>query len=197
MKKLLVVDACINRKTSRTERLANALVDLLLPLGYQETRIILEEENIGHLDSKRFSERDGLIRKGDYSHRFFKYAKQLQEADLVVIAAPYWDFSYPTLLKEWIEAISAMGICYNYDERGASHGLARGEVLFYVTTAGGDITGLDFGYLEIEALCQRIGIKKVVEVLIQNIDIVGNDPEKMLQEKIASLPELVKATITL
>lgn len=195
MKKLLVIDSCINRETSRTEKLANALVKLLLPLGYEEERLILEEENVGHLDSRAFKERDDLIRKGDYSHPFFKYAKQLHEADLVVIAAPYWDFSYPTLLKEWIEAVSAMGINYSYDEYGISHGLAKGEALFYVSTAGGDVSKLDFGYWEIKALCERIGIKKVEEVLIENIDIVGNDPQKMLEEKIASLPELIKKTL--
>lgn len=195
MKTLLVIDSCINRQTSRTEKLANSLIEKLLPLGYKEKRVILEEENIGHLDSKKFLERDALIRKGDYSHSFFKYAKELADADIVVIAAPYWDFSFPTLLKEWIEAVSAMGICYNYDEYGASHGLAKAEALFYVSTAGGAVKEVDFGYLEIKSLAERIGITKVEEVLIENIDIVGNDPHKMLEEKIASLPLLIEKVL--
>lgn len=187
-KTLLVIDSCINRESSRTEKLLNALVSLLVPLGYKEKRVILEEEHIGHLDSESFLRRDALIRNGDYSSPLFDYAKDLANADLVVIGAPYWDFSFPTLLKEWIEAISSMGICYNYDEYGVSHGLAKGEALFYVSTAGGEVKDVDFGYLEIKALAERIGIEKVEEVLIENIDIVGNDPKKMIEEKIASLP---------
>lgn len=196
MKTLLVVDACIKRATSRTEKVANALVKEILALGeYEEVRVILEDENIGHFDQKAIEIRDGLIARGEMDHPVFKYANQVKDADVVVVAAPYWDFSYPTLLKEWVESASAMNVCYKYDEHGISHGLSKAKALFYVSGAGGAVKDVDFGFWEFKALCGRFGIKKCKEVLIENLDIVGNDPQKITDDVISTLSELVKKTL--
>ena len=53
--------------------------------------------------------RTALIESGDYSDRMFDYAKQFASADTIVIAAPYWDLSFPALLKTYFENI--------YDDR--------------------------------------------------------------------------------
>lgn len=59
-----------------------------------------------------------LSDKGDFSNEMFKYAHQFAESDTVVIAAPYWDLSFPAVLKAYLEAVSVCGITFKYDEQG-------------------------------------------------------------------------------
>lgn len=44
----------------------------------------------------------------------FKYAHEFANADLIVIAAPFWDLSIPALLKVYIENIAVDGITFEY-----------------------------------------------------------------------------------
>ena len=40
----------------------------------------------------------------------FDLAKQFAEADEVIIAAPFWDLSFPAALKQYFEQINVLGI---------------------------------------------------------------------------------------
>ena len=40
----------------------------------------------------------------------FDYANAMAQADMIVIAAPYWDMSFPASLKIFLEAASVVGI---------------------------------------------------------------------------------------
>ena len=91
---ILFVDVCVRGEHSRTRELAECYLK-----DREFTRLALAEENIKPLDKARLEKRQKLISKGDFSDEIFKYAKQFAQADEIVIAAPYWDFSFPALLK--------------------------------------------------------------------------------------------------
>ena len=61
------------------------------------------------------------------------------KADIIVIAAPYWDLSFPAQLKDYIERVNAVGVTFDYDQEGIPYGLCRAKKLVYITTAGGNI----------------------------------------------------------
>ena len=44
----------------------------------------------------------------------FYYARQFAEADQIVIAAPFWDLSFPAILKAYMEQITVSGITFEY-----------------------------------------------------------------------------------
>lgn len=172
---------CCPRRESRTDRLARAL---LAKLGdYEELR--LYDEPLQALDEKRLEVRETLLAQGEFSQEQFRYARQFAQADRIVVAAPFWDLSFPAQLKIYIESIYASGIVTRYDDRGRPQGLCRGEKLYYVTTVGGPFDGR-FGYEYIKALAtEYFGIPQVELVMAEGLDIEGADPEAILQKAAA------------
>lgn len=61
---------------------------------------------------------------------------ELKEHDTLVIAAPMYNFSIPTQLKNWIDLIARAGITFSYTETGPK-GLLEGKRAILVTTRGG------------------------------------------------------------
>ena len=56
----------------------------------------------------------------DEIEREISYAKQFAGADTIVIAAPFWDLSFPAILKTYIENIYVTGIVSRYSKKDAS-----------------------------------------------------------------------------
>lgn len=89
MKKLLYIDACVNRETSRTERLAQALLGRLAAEGDRELEtLVLEDEKLEPLDAPTLNRRTAGVEAGDFSDPVFDQAKRFAAADEVVFAAP-------------------------------------------------------------------------------------------------------------
>ena len=136
---------CCPRDSSRTERLARKLLD---KLGEFE-EVNPEKEGLVPLDNERLNYRTALLEKGDLSDDIFKYAKQFAAAETIVIAAPFWDLSFPSILKVYIENIYVTGIVSKYNSDGTPKGLCKAKTLYYVTTAGGPYDGrFSFDYLK-------------------------------------------------
>ena len=172
---------CCAREESRTNRLARAV---LQKLGGDFTELKLYEANLKPLDRDTMNKRTALIERGDYSDPMFDYAKQFASADTIVIAAPYWDLSFPATLKIYIENIYVTGIVSAYDESGMPVGLCKAKELYYVTTAGGPYDPT-YSYGYIESLAKNFfGIPTTHLVKAEMLDIVGNDAEEILRRKI-------------
>jgi FMN-dependent NADH-azoreductase len=189
MKKLLFVNSCVNRSTSKTYRIGRELVALLEKKDdFEVSELILEEEKIQALTSETLNKRFELSMKKDFSNEVFRYALRFKEADCIVIAAPYWDFGFPAMLKAYIEAISIPGIMYRYGESGPT-GLCRAEELYYVTTRGGHIDDEnDLGYTTMTALGKLYGIKDVKCISLSGLDIPADDIESVINKVIENLP---------
>ncbi|MEH6531970.1 MAG: FMN-dependent NADH-azoreductase [Photobacterium frigidiphilum] len=61
---------------------------------------------------------------------------ELQNSDTIVIAAPMYNFSVPTQLKNWFDIIARAGVTFSYTENGPV-GLITGKKVIVVTTRGG------------------------------------------------------------
>lgn len=179
---ILYVNAC-SRKVSRTNRLAKVL---LSQLG-EYTELKLDELGLLPLNGERLEARADLISKGDYKNELFALSNQFAGADTIVIAAPFWDNSFPTILKMYIENIYVTGIVTKYGMDGQPQGLCKAKKLFYVTTAGGPYNPR-YSYEYIEDLAKNMfGIKDTELIYAENLDIYGNDAEQILNEVIKLL----------
>ena len=155
---------CCPRGESRTERLARVL---LKALGeYEELR--LYDEPLHPLGRADIAKRDALLAEKKYDDEMFRYARQFAAADRIVIAAPLWDLSFPAQLKVYLENIYVTGIVTKYSEAGEPVGLCRASELYYVTTSAQD--------------CFGIPTVKLLEA--ENLDIVGADAEKIVDDAI-------------
>ena len=184
MKKTLFLNACV-RHESRTKRLADHLLERL---DGQVEEVNLEFERPAPLDLHALEEREKLLESCAYDDKMFRYARQFATADIIVIAAPYWDLSFPASLKNYIERINAIGITFDYNEAGEPYGLCAAEKLYYITTAGGKILSDDYGFGYIQALCERFyEIPELHYYKAENLDLVGAEVEGILQEAMQNI----------
>lgn len=174
---------CCPRKESRTKRLANAV---LQKLGEYE-EVNLYEAVLLPIDENRIKERNSLLESGKLDAEEFKLARQFASADEIVIAAPFWDLSFPAKLKLYIENIYITGIVSSYDENGMPKGLCNAERLYYVTTSGGPFDGrYSFDYFR--TLCiDYFNIPEVKLIKAEMLDVVGFDPEEIIEKAICDI----------
>ncbi|MBR5516679.1 MAG: NAD(P)H-dependent oxidoreductase [Firmicutes bacterium] len=189
--KVLFVNACVRGKDSRTDSLCRDYISKL-PEGTVVTEINLDKEGMKPLDAEMLQKRDGLLGKKSFDDPMFDYAKQMMEADHVIIGAPYWDLSFPALLKIYLEQCSVTGLTYIYNEKGIPEGQCKAKSLTYITTSGGPIGDLNFGYDYIKGLCLLFGIPRTDFISAEALDVWGNDVEAIMASAKEKITELAK-----
>lgn len=134
MKKLVVIDACVRQSESRTRRIAEPVISALAE-RYEIVRYNLPElEGIVPLDPRLFEERG----QGSIPSWALQAARDLAAADRIVIAAPFWDMSFPAVLKCFFEQTSLFDITFT-DNGSTCVGLCKAPKVLYITTRGMDI----------------------------------------------------------
>ena len=161
---LLFINACV-RSNSRTKRLADRV---LAKKAQPITEVRLEEIDFPVADEAFLKRRDRLIENRAFDDSLFALARQFAEADEIVIAAPFWDLSFPAALKQYFEQINVPEITFCYTEEGVPQGLCKAEKLTFVTTSGGDFFPEEF----INAICH---IRRLLHLGQQNTATNGMD----------------------
>ena len=177
MKKILYINACFT-EGSRTNELAQHLLN---NLDGELESVNLYEENIKPLDKQTLLKRDKLLKSGQTHDDFLMLARQFASADIIVIAAPYWDLTFPAVLKCYFEKITVNGLTFCYGENGAMHGLCKAKKLIYVTTSGGPIVhNLGFDY--VVALAKNFyGINELKCIKAEGLDVYGANVKSIIE----------------
>ncbi len=178
MRKLIVIDACMRDGESRTRRI---LEPLAAELGkrYEIETIVLDGDDYRAVGRKTLAERNS----GYVPERIVEQAKKIAAADRLVIAAPFWDMSFPAILKVFIENMSLFNITFR-DNGTYFDGLCRCEKVLYITTRGMNVrTGdpLDAATPYLKALGTLWGLGEVITIAAENMDY--STPEE-IEEKI-------------
>lgn len=184
MKKVLFVDCCIRREISHSRELAEYFLQEIEKTGaYEIERICLMDENLSYFSEGFFFQRERLLEEGNMEHPRFRYAHQFAEADKIVIAAPFWDLSFPALLKVYIENLCVDGITFHSGE-GGLQGLCKADHMVYLTSRGGIYVNSDMemGSAYLEKMSIFFGIDRYDCVAAEGFDI-GAWPEEELMEK--------------
>ena len=177
--KLLFVNCCISQRgsESRTLALAESFLESWRakhPGAEVET---VEPETLLALkpfDPEMLDDRDALAGIRCFDAPVFALARQFRAADRIVVAAPFWDLSFPTALRAYIEYVSANGLTYHYEADGC-HGDCRAEKLAYLTSGGDAEQPESVGVLYWKQLCAMFGIPKFDYVFAGGLDL---DPAK-------------------
>ena len=181
--KLLIVDCCISQRgeDSRTRKLLTAYEDAFrrahpgaeTETVTPETLLALRPFDVGMLN-----DRDALASVGAWDAPVFDLARQFRAADAIVVAAPFWDLSFPAALRTYIEYISANGLTYHYEADGC-HGDCRGARLTYLTS-GGDVEREDsVGVLYWRQLAAMFGIGRFDYVFAGGLDLDPSTAEDL------------------
>ena len=176
---ILWIDACV-RKESRTKELAETL------LGYLDDEVKalhLNNETLEPLTRESLIYRDKCIASNDVENNSLHYAREFARADTIVIAAPYWDLSFPAIFRTYIERIMVSGITFQYGSDGTVKGLCNARRILYVSTAGGMVIGAHMGFEYIKQLAEHFWkIPECSLFVAEGLDFIGADVDSIMQK---------------
>lgn len=184
---VLFVNCCV-RKNSRTLEIARSVLE---HISDTKEEIQLYPNGPEGLDEEKLALRDELRAAENYDHPMFRFAKQFAAADTIVMAAPYWDLAFPAKMRAYLEEITVSGITFRYGADGIPRGLCKAKRLIYVTTSGGPIV-MNFGFEYVRSLANLFyGIRDVLLVKAEGLDIWGNDPAEILEQAKREIPAIL------
>ena len=166
MKKLIFIDACM-RAGSRTRRIASPIIEEL-GKRYSVETVDLTKNIYPVADNYTLEDRN----QGVVPAEHVGLAKRIAAADRIVIAAPFWDMSFPSALKVFFENMSLFGVTFDTNEKEC-YGLCKAEKVMYITSRGMNIsTGdpLEQATPYIKALSHLWGWGELTVVAAQNMD---------------------------
>ena len=143
---ILQINASIRGADANSTQLASALVKQLIAQEPAE-QVQLQVRDLGQaphppIDSSALQ---ALFTEGDQRtpEQQARVAlddaliHEIQQADILVLAVPMYNFGIPAQLKSWFDAIARAGVTFRYTEQGPE-GLLSGKKV-YVTLARGGI----------------------------------------------------------
>jgi FMN-dependent NADH-azoreductase len=134
VKTILYVNPSLNANTSASSAVAEAIVNKILKVA--DTRVLrrdLVHEPIPH-----------LVPGSASAPLAATLSAEVLAADVIVVAAPMWNFAVPSALKAWVDHIVLAGVTFRYGENGPV-GLLEKKRLFIVEASGGDYSGSEMG----------------------------------------------------
>lgn len=174
----LFVNACLRKGESRT---------LTLCREYLENFDDVEEVDLAALDLSPYdaamvADRSEKQKYQMWDDPLFSLAHQFAEAEAIVIGAPYWDLSFPAMLKVYIEHVSVCDIAFHYTEDARCRGICKASHITYITTCGGFVEGAHFGYDYLCGLARMFGIPDARLVAAEGLDVVGIDIDAQMEQ---------------
>lgn len=134
MKKLLYINANIRGEDSRTKRIADAFLNEI------DGKYEIEEIDLDKLDI--VPKNNAYFHETETNKKDEELAKKVASSDKILISTPFWDMSFPSKLKVFIERATFPGITMS-DSNTNLRGVANVEELLVITTRGWDIKDYD------------------------------------------------------
>ena len=186
MNKLIIIDSCM-REESRTKVILDAARDVL------STRYEIETINVNALALPPVTP-DVLKERmsGKVPEETVALAGRIASADRIVIAAPFWDMSFPAILKAFFENMSLYNVTFT-DNGTTCTGLCKCQKVMYITTRGMDIPTGDSRYQGssyLKAISSLWGLGDVIPVASWNLDYL---PVEKVAEKVRETAELARS----
>jgi FMN-dependent NADH-azoreductase len=142
------------------------------------------EANFTPAESRSAEQREALA----YSDSL---VEELQQADVVVIGAPIYNFSIPASLKAWIDMIARARLSFRYTENGPE-GLLKDKKAYIVVASGGVPVGspVDFATPYLRHVLSFVGITDVEIIAAEKLNTQADDAMDAARARIAEVVHL-------
>ena len=181
--RVLKIDASSRYDGSVTRQLAN---DFIEELQKQHDAVVVQPRDVvtdalAFIDSdwvkanftpadKRTSEEKAVLAQSD------QLVKELQDADVIVLGAPMYNFSIPAALKAWIDLVARAGLTFRYTENGPM-GMLENKKAYVILATGGTVIGSKIDYAS-DYLNHVLGFLGISDVELINAEKMNvNDAE--------------------
>lgn len=153
----------------------------------------LAQESVPHLNSDLLG---GWMKPADQQNdaeraalaRSNRLTEELLAADVLVLAAPMYNFGIPSTLKAWLDHVLRAGVTFKYTETGPQ-GLLSGKRAFVLTARGGVYAGgpLDHQEPYLRQALAFIGIHDVTFIHAEGLNMGAEFQEKGIAQARAQL----------
>ena len=112
-------------------------------------------------------------------------------ADVLVLAAPMYNFAIPSTLKAWLDHVLRAGVTFKYTDTGPQ-GLLSGKRAYVLTARGGIYAGGPADHQEpyLRQVMGFIGIHDVTFIHAEGMNLGGDFQEKGLNQANAKLAQV-------
>ncbi|ORE86930.1 Flavodoxin-like fold subfamily protein [Oceanococcus atlanticus] len=190
MTTLLQINTSLFSDQGQSSQLANQFVRQW-QASHPDSAVVtrdLASEPVPHLDAQRFSaflaapearsaEQQAIV---DYSDALIR---ELQQADVIVMGLPLYNFGVPSQLKAYIDHVARNGVTFRYTENGPE-GLLRNKKVYVFAARGGLYAGtpLDTQSDYIRHFLAFIGIDDVEFVYAEGLNISADAKDAALNK---------------
>jgi FMN-dependent NADH-azoreductase len=184
MKKILHIISSPRGAASLSIKLGNAIVEKLQTAypGSTVTERNLANKPFPHLEEahitsfftpaeSRTPENVAALKHSDDA------IKEIQDADVIVIGAPVYNFIIPSALKTWIDHIVRAGVTFKYNANGPE-GLITGKKVYIAISSGaiysdGPMQAVDHIPPYLKSILGFIGLTDITFVRVEGASIPG------------------------
>ncbi len=198
MSNVLVIESSARQQGSVSRQLTAEFVARWQQVHAQDAVVIrdLAREPVPHLDAdllggwmKPAAERTLAEQAAlECSERL---TAELLVADVLVLAAPMYNFTIPSTLKAWLDHVLRAGVTFQYTEQGP-RGLLQGKRAFVLTARGGVYAGSPLDQQEpyLRQVLGFIGIEDVRFIHAEGMSMGSDSAEQGLARARMLLGEL-------
>lgn len=114
--------------------------------------------------------------------------KEVQSADVVLLAVPMYNFSIPSQLKSYFDHLARAGVTFKYTDKGPV-GLLQDKPVYLLATRGGlyHEAGQDFEVPFVKQFLGFIGLHDVRVVLAEGLNMGEETKQAALEAALKSL----------
>ncbi|WP_043754770.1 FMN-dependent NADH-azoreductase [Imhoffiella purpurea] len=179
MKQILHIDSSLFSDKGVSSTLAGDYVAGLMERD-PELRVVhrdLGRDPVPHLDAIRLGaistpEAGRTPEQARIAEEAEAMIREIQEADLLVVGVPMYNFGIPSVLKSWFDHVARAGVTFRYTAEGPE-GLLEGKRAVIVTSRGGlhrgQPTDTQTGYLT--TILGFVGITDVEFVYAEGLNL--------------------------
>ncbi|MBV2133988.1 FMN-dependent NADH-azoreductase [Pseudomonas sp. MAP12] len=188
MSKVLVVESSVRQEGSVSRQLTAEFVARWQKAHPQDQVTVrdLARDGVPHLDAdllggwmkpaaeQSAAEQAALVRSNQLTD-------ELLAADVLVLAAPMYNFAIPSTLKSWLDHVLRAGVTFQYTAQGPQ-GLLQDKRAFILTARGGVYAGgpLDQQEPYLRQALGFIGITDVTFIHAEGLNMGGDAAEQGL-----------------
>jgi FMN-dependent NADH-azoreductase len=208
MKKLLFVNSSLAGADSRSAAVARELI-AALQARHGKLNIVERDVSAGavpHLSGEhlaaqatppvhRSARQHALAQSGD------ALLAEVEAAEVIVIAAPMYNFTIPSTLHAWLDHITRAGRTFRYTAEGKPEGLLKNKKVYVVAARGGVYTAdspakaMDFQEPYLRAMLGFNGLTDITFVHVEGQRISPAAAEAGLRRAREAVHQLVPTAV--
>lgn len=129
--------------------------------------------------------------------RLNEIVDQFVAADKYVFVSPMWNFSFPPVLKAYIDAISVGGKTFKYTETGPV-GLLTDKKAIHIQASGGvysegPAAGFENGYSYLKKVMMFLGVPSIEGIFVEGMAAMPDKAQEIKASAIVKAKEAAKS----